>query len=168
MAEDARTVIQELTDPTIDGPVFFIAAVPWTRGAEEGRPAPQRKISLVHTTQTLADYATLDQLTSHVGMGYNSLLIGQRIGLMRAGEVAEAWPVDNTGWPWTGTRGSRTWAFREDSTAGYQRHPSSSRGLIVSNGSLTDVIDIVAAASAADPEASIVVAGECLFEPHWH
>lgn len=169
MTEEPRTVMQELTDTTIEGPVFFIAALPWTRAAADGEPAPQRRISLVHTTQTLADYATLDQLTSHVGMGYNSLLIGQRIGQMRAGEVAAAWPVDNTGWPWSRTRQKgAAWAFRADTTPGYQRHPASSRGFVVSHGDLTDVIDAVEAASAAEPETPIVIAGQCFFEPHWH
>ncbi|MEV7694033.1 hypothetical protein AB0N73_11970 [Microbacterium sp. NPDC089189] len=169
MADDPRTVMQQLTDTTTDGPVFFIAALPWVRAAQDGEPAPQRGISLVHAAQTLADYATLDQLTSHVGMGYNSLLIGQRIGLMRGGEVAAAWPVDNTGWPWSGTREKgAAWAFRADSTRGYQRHPTSSRGIVVSHGDLTDVIDAVAAASAEDPDETFVVAGQCYFQPHWH
>lgn len=132
----------------------------------------ERTISLVHASQTLADYATLDQMTSHVGMGYNSLLIGQRIGLMRAGVVVDSWPVDNTGWPWSQDRAKSgagiAWAVREDSRGGYRRHPESSTGLVVSTGRLMDVIEEVAAASEADPEATIVVAGQCHFDAHWH
>lgn len=169
MTEELRTVLHELTDTTIEGPVFFIAAVPWTRAAEEGHPAPQRRISLAHATQTLADYATLEQLDSHVSLGYNSLLIGQRIGLIRGGEVAAAWPVDNTGWPWPGKRErGAAWAFRADPTPGFARHDRSSRGVIVSQGTLTDVLDAVEEASLAEPEETIVIAGQCYFEPHWH
>lgn len=170
VTEQLRTVMQQLTDTTIEDPVFFIAAVPWTRPSEDGKPIPNRPITLAHSTNTLADYTTLDQLDGYVSMGYNSLLIGQRIGLMRAGEVAAAWPVDNTGWPWPGTREKgAAWAFRADPRpAGWQRHPASSRGLIVSHGTLSEVIDAAALASEADPEATIVVAGQCHFEPHWH
>lgn len=164
----SRTAIQQLTDTTIEGPVFFIAALPWTRRAEEGEPEPIRRISLHHTTQTLADYATLDQLDRHVSMGYNSLLIGQRIGLMRAGEAIAAWPVDNTGWPWTGTRdNSAVWAFRADPERRAVREGASA-GFVVAHGSLTDVLDEVATASVSDPETTIVIAGQCLFEAHWH
>lgn len=168
MSEEPRTAMQQLTDTTTEGPVFFIAAVPWTRPAKEGEPQPQRRITLQHTTQTLADYTTLDQLHSHVGMGYNSLLIGQRIGLMRAGEVTAAWPVDNTGWPWAGTRDEdASWAFRPDTGPGYTR-PGASRGLVVGTGTLAEVIGAAASASASDPEATIVIAGQCYFDPHWH
>ncbi|MBT2486187.1 MULTISPECIES: hypothetical protein [unclassified Microbacterium] len=160
MTEELRTVMQQLTDTTIEEPVFFIAAVPWTRRSEDGKPTPNRPITLAHSTNTLADYATLDQLDSYVGMGYKSLLVGQRIGLMRAGELAAAWPVDNTGWPWPGTRdGGVAWAFSADSApAGYQRDPTSSKGIIVSAGPLAEVIDKAAAASEFDPETTIVVA----------
>lgn len=149
VTEELRTVMQQLTDATIEEPVFF---------------------TLAHTTNTLADYATLDQLDSYVSMGYNSLLVGQRIGLMRAGEVAAAWPVDNSGWPWPGTRDKgAAWAFRANpGPVGWQRHPASSKGIIVSKGTLTEDIDEAASASEADPETTIVVAGQCLFEAHWH
>lgn len=168
MVDQTRTVMEQLTDITVDEPLFFIAALPWTRAREQDDSPPQRKIFLTHATQTLADYATLEQLDSHVSLGYNSLLIGQRIGLLQAGEVTAAWPVDNTGWPWTGARGGGAWAFRHDPSPGYQRTPASSRGFVVAQGSLTEVIDAAESASIAHPDEAIVVAGECFFEAHWH
>lgn len=165
MADEVRTAMQELTDPTAAGPMFFIAAVPWTRGVEPG----QGKIELEHTTQTLADYATFGQMYDHVAQGYKSLLIGQRIGLMRAGEVTSAWPVDNTGWPWTGTpEEDDAWTFLEDPSPAYGRRPASSRGRIWSHGRLADVIEAVTSASAADPGTTFVIARQCSFQAHWH
>lgn len=167
MTEEPGTAMQQLTDTALVGPAFFIAAVPWTR-TTEAQPDPERRISVKHTTQTLADYATLEQLNRHVSTGYTSLLIGQRIGLVRAGELTDAWPLDDTGWPWQGERDQdAAWAFRSDSRPGLDR-PGASWGLVVADGILSEVIDAAAAASLAAPEATIVVARKCNCEPHWH
>lgn len=167
MSNDPRTLLDDLTDKDATGPVFFIASMPWST-PREGEPAPIRHIVVKHTSPTLAEYVTLDQLDRHVSMGYNSLFVGQRSALIEAGRETASWPIDDTGWGWSGSREpNRFVAFR--------RHPKPHYGwggasdcALVAMGDFEDVRSAAIAASRDEPDVAVVIARECFFEAHWH